>query len=66
MRSCLLFFRTSAVGLKAWALMLPPPLHGHNTCAWNRWVDVDDEVLVLLEIIRLLHVYCPCACRSDA
>jgi hypothetical protein len=37
-------FMLVVVGTKAWGVMLPPPLHGHNTSVWNRWVDVDDEV----------------------
>ena len=34
--------------MKAWGVMLPPPLHGHNTCVWNRWVDVDEEVRAVM------------------
>ena len=41
------------VGMKAWGVMLPPPLHGHNTCAWNRWVDVDEEA-------RFVMIVCQC------
>jgi hypothetical protein len=40
--------------MKAWGVMLPPPLHGHNTCVWNRWVDVDEEVWAAMITMLLM------------